>query len=67
MLIQNTVTPGQFTQECGEWLRAGAPGRPVVISTRARLARNLSGRRFVRGAGLRDRQSMLARDRKSVV
>jgi protein arginine kinase len=42
----------------GEWLASGGPLGDVVISSRIRLARNLSGYRFLAKAGSDDRQQI---------
>lgn len=42
----------------GEWLRTGGPMGDVVISTRIRLARNVTGHNFLSKAGLPERREI---------
>lgn len=59
-----TIRP--FTEECGEWLRADAPGRPIVVSSRVRLARNLAGHRFAGRADDAEKRRIVDRVRDAV-
>jgi protein arginine kinase len=54
-------------QQAGEWLRGSGPHSEVVISSRARLARNLAGFPFVGRASRRQRQEVVDRCREQVM
>lgn len=47
----------------GEWLKGTGPNSDIVLSTRIRLARNISGHLFVNRATRRQQQEILARCR----
>jgi protein arginine kinase len=54
-------------QQAGEWLRGSGPHSEVVISSRARLARNLAGFPFVGKATRRQKQEIVDRCREQVM
>src|SRR3954470_10561584 len=56
-----------LTNHAGEWLRGSGPMSDIVISSRIRLARNVSGFPFLSRASRHDRQSLETRLRDVVL
>ena len=48
----------ELANRCGEWLRGSGPQSEIVISSRIRLARNLSQFPFIRRCNEGDRRSI---------
>jgi protein arginine kinase len=53
--VQANAELGELAGRCGEWLRGTGPESDIVISSRIRLARNLSEFPFIRRASPEDR------------
>jgi protein arginine kinase len=58
---------GDLTNHAGEWLRGSGPMSDIVISTRVRLARNISGFPFLARASRHQRQLLESRLREVVL
>jgi protein arginine kinase len=56
-----------LTQQAGEWLRGSGPMSEVVISSRIRLARNISGFPFLGRASRHQRQAVERRVRDTIL
>lgn len=56
--MQANTELSDLAGRCGEWLRGTGPESDIVISSRIRLARNLSDFPFVRRASTEDRQAI---------
>jgi protein arginine kinase len=56
--VQANAELNDLAGRCGEWLRGTGPESDIVISSRIRLARNLSDFPFVRRASPEDRQAI---------
>jgi len=56
----------ELASKCGEWLRGTGPESDIVISSRVRLARNLSEFPFVRRCAEADKRSILRQVRQAV-
>ncbi len=56
-----------LTQNAGEWLRGNGPLNEVVISSRIRLARNISGTPFLSKCSRAQRQSLETRLRDTIL
>ena len=48
-----------LTTRAGEWLRGNGPMSEIVISSRIRLARNLTGHRFLSRASRSERNQLV--------
>lgn len=57
----------ELASQAGEWLRGGGPMSEVVISSRIRLARNISGYPFLSRLGRSDRRALEQRVRSVVL
>ena len=53
------MTPGKMVDHAGEWLRGSGPQSDIVISSRIRLARNITGFPFVNRANIRQQHEIL--------
>jgi protein arginine kinase len=56
-----------LTQHAGEWLRGSGPMSEIVISSRVRLARNLSGHRFLTRCTRHQRQVVENKIRETIL
>lgn len=56
----------ELVQKCGQWLRGTGPESDIVISSRARLARNLAEFPFVRRANSEERSQIIKSVRKKI-
>ncbi|MGA3066181.1 MAG: protein arginine kinase [Tepidisphaeraceae bacterium] len=56
-----------LTSQAGEWLRGSGPMSDIVISSRIRLARNVSGFRFLSKCTRHDRQSLEHKIRDTIL
>jgi len=56
-----------LTNHAGEWLRGSGPMSEIVISSRIRLARNIGGFPFLARASRRQRQTLEARMRDTIL
>src|SRR5207247_5288210 len=56
-----------LTNHAGEWLRGSGPMSDIVISSRIRLARNVSGFPFLSRASRHDRQALEGRLRDVIL
>jgi len=56
-----------LTQQAGEWLRGSGPMSEIVISSRIRLARNLSGHRFLTRCTRHQRQVVENKIRETIL
>ncbi len=61
------MTLADITQRAGEWLRGSGPMHDVVISSRARLARNLAGVPFLSRCGEAQQRDIEGRLRREVL
>ncbi len=61
------MTLTELTSQAGEWLRGGGPMHDVVISSRARLARNLSGLPFLTRCNAVQRRELEAKLREQTL
>jgi len=60
------VEINELVQKCGQWLRGTGPESDIVISSRARLARNLAEFPFVRRANSEERSQIIKSVRKKI-
>lgn len=60
------VKINDLVQKCGQWLRGTGPESDIVISSRARLARNLAEFPFVRRANPDERAQVIRLVRKKI-
>src|SRR5215471_5166404 len=56
-----------LTNRAGEWLRGSGPMSEIVISSRVRLARNLSGHRFLSKCTRHQRQVVEGKSRDTIL
>ena len=56
-----------LTSHAGEWLRGSGPMSDVVISSRVRLARNVSGFPFLTKCNRHERQTLEAKARHAIL
>src|SRR3954462_11469873 len=56
-----------LTNHAGEWLRGSGPMSEIIISSRIRLARNLSGHRFLSKCSRHQRQSIERKCRETIL
>src|SRR5271154_2198258 len=56
-----------LTNRAGEWLRGSGPQSDIVISSRIRLARNVSGFAFLSKCGRHQRQSLETQIRQAIL
>ncbi len=61
------MTLSDLTQRTSEWLRGVGPMHDVVISSRVRLARNLSGMPFLRKCSVEQQTDILNRLRQEIL
>lgn len=54
------MTINDLVKQTGEWLKGEGPNADIVISSRARLARNLKGYPFFHWAGKKEKQEVLS-------
>src|SRR3954454_10876669 len=57
----------ELTTQAGEWLRGSGPKSEIVISSRIRLARNISGQRFLTRCTRHQRQAIEHKTRDTVL
>jgi protein arginine kinase len=63
----NIMKLNDLTQHAGEWLRGSGPMSEIVISSRIRLARNVSGTPFLSKCSRAQRQSLETRIRDTIL
>src|SRR5438477_12356575 len=56
-----------LTTQAGEWLRGSGPKSEIVISSRIRLARNISGQRFLTRCTRHQRQVVENKVRETIL
>ena len=56
-----------LTNQAGEWLRGSGPMSEIVISSRIRLARNISGFPFLSKCSRHQRQALERKARETVL
>src|SRR5204863_1108947 len=62
-----TMKLSDLTNRAGEWLRGSGPMSEIVISSRIRLARNVSGIPFLGKCSRHQRQSLEAKARDTIL
>ncbi len=63
----NKMKLSDLTSRAGEWLRGNGPMSEIVISSRIRLARNISGQRFLTRMTRHQRQACETRVRETIL
>ena len=64
---KNSMKLADLTSHAGEWLRGNGPRGEIVISSRIRLARNISGYPFLTRCSRNQRQTIEGRTRETIL